>query len=80
MVTMGDLQTIGRWLLIAGMAITIIGGILWLLGRFSGLQNLPGTLKFEVSGLTCIVPLLGSIVISILLTILLNVLFRGGNR
>ena len=77
---MQDLQTIGRWLLIAGVVLAVVGGLVWLVGRYTGWLNLPGTIKIEVPGLTCIIPLLGSIVLSILLTILLNVIFRNTNR
>jgi len=77
---MGDLQTVGRWLVIGGVALTVVGGLVWLLGRFTKLQDLPGTVKVEVPGLTCVIPLLGSIVLSILLTVILNLLLRGINR
>ncbi len=77
---MGDLQTIGRWLVIAGVAIAVVGALVWLLGRFTNLQGLPGTIKVEIPGLTCIIPLLGSIVLSILLTIVINLILRGSNR
>ena len=77
---MGDLQTIGRWLVIAGVAVVVVGALLWLVGRFTNLQELPGTVKVEIPGLTCIIPLLGSIVLSILLTIVINLILRGTNR
>ncbi|HEY4692768.1 MAG TPA: DUF2905 domain-containing protein [Bellilinea sp.] len=77
---MGDLQTIGRWLIIAGVAVAVVGVAVWLVGRFTNLQNLPGTVKVEIPGLTCVIPLLGSIILSILLTIVINLLLRGTNR
>ena len=77
---MGDLQTIGRWLIIAGVAVAVVVVAVWLVGRFTNLQNLPGTVKVEIPGLTCVIPLLGSIFLSILLTIVINLLLRGTNR
>ena len=77
---MGDLQTIGRWLIIAGVAVVIVGVTVWLVGRFTHLQNLPGTVKVEIPGLTCVIPLLGSIILSILLTIVINLILRSTNR
>lgn len=77
---MQDLQTIGRWLVIAGVGLAAVGALVWLVGRLTDWQNLPGTIKVETNGWTCVIPLLGSIVLSILLTILLNVIFRGSNR
>ena len=47
---MQDLQTIGRWLVIAGVGLAAIGALVWLVGRFTGWQNLPGTIKVETNG------------------------------
>lgn len=74
------MQDIGRWLVIGGISLAVVGGLIWLLGRFFNLQNLPGTIKIETSGLTCVIPLLASIVLSVLLTILVNGVLRGLNR
>lgn len=73
---MFDLMQIGRWVVIAGISLVVIGGLVYVAGKFGGLSALPGTLKFESSGFTCVFPLLGSIVLSIILTVLLNVLAR----
>ena len=40
------------------------------------LESLPGTLRIQGSGFTCVVPLLASIVGSVVLTILLNLVVR----
>lgn len=77
---MQELQTIGRWLVIAGIILAVVGLFIWLIGRYINLQNLPGTIKIEVSGLTCLIPLLASIVFSIVLTLVINVIIRGVNR
>ncbi|MAT45519.1 MAG: hypothetical protein CL609_24585 [Anaerolineaceae bacterium] len=74
------LETLGRWLLILGITITLIGGIIWLIARITGWEKFPGTLRFQSGGLTCIFPILGSILISILLTVILNLLARFLNR
>ena len=77
---MGNLEVIGRWLVILGGIVILVGGILWLLGKVFGLTSLPGTLKFEFSGVTCIFPILTMIVLSVLLTIVLNVIARFLNK
>ena len=77
---MDNFSTIGRWIVIAGVVLLVVGGILWLLGRVPGLNKLPGTLRIETSGITCIFPILASIVISILLTVILNIVLRLFNR
>lgn len=77
---MDNLVVIGRWLIIVGLTISILGGLLWLLGRVPGFIQFPGSLRFEWSGVTCIFPLLGSIILSILLTLALNLVARIFNR
>ena len=72
-----NLDVLGKWLLIAGLGVAVLGAALWLAGRFlPGLARLPGTFKFELGGLTCVFPLLASIVLSVVLTILLNLAAR----
>jgi len=77
---MDNLVVLGRWLVIVGLSIASLGGLLWLLGRVPGLSQFPGTLRLEWPGVTCIFPLLGSIILSILLTLALNLLARLLNR
>ncbi len=68
-------------LLIAfGISIALIG-VLWLgASRFFGGGQLPGTFVFQSGNMTCMVPLLGSILLSIILTIVLNVVLRALNK
>jgi hypothetical protein len=73
---MPDFMIIGRWLAIFGICLVIIGGIVYLIGRLGGISQLPGTLHFEGQGFTCIFPILGSILLSIILTVLLNLAAR----
>ncbi len=73
---MPNLEILARWLVVIGIGIAILGGILWLLSRIPGLSSLPGTIKIEGSGFTCVIPLLAMVVISVVLTILLNIAAR----
>jgi len=74
---MTGLDAIGRWLVIAGVGLALVGGLIWLLARvFPNLGQFPGTIRLQGAGITCVFPLLASIVLSILLTILLNVIAR----
>ena len=45
----------------------------------SGTQ-FPGTFVFQGENMTCVVPILGSILLSIILTIVLNVILRAMNK
>ena len=78
---MPDLSTLARWLIILGMIILAIGGILWLIAR-SGLPlgKLPGDIQIETKGLSCFIPLVSSILLSIILTILFNLILRIINK
>ena len=74
---MPDLTNFARWIIIAGLAIAALGGLLWLLGR-SGipLGRLPGDFRFESNGFTCFLPLATSLLLSVVLTLLLNLIVR----
>jgi len=75
-----NLESIGRWVVIFGLAITIIGIGIWLISRITGWEKFPGTIKWQIGNLTCLIPLLGSIILSIVLTLLLNLIARLFNR
>lgn len=77
---MEGLEWAGKMLVFAGLAMAILGGLLWLLARLPGLGNLPGTLWIERPGFTCVVPILASIVLSIVLTVVLNIIVQFLNR
>jgi hypothetical protein len=66
---MGD---VGRILLVFGVVMAIVGGALMLFGRW----HLPGDLTFHSGGVTIYIPIATSIVLSILLTIVVNLVFR----
>ena len=64
----------GKTLLYAGVAIAVVG-LLWMLADRLGLGRLPGDLVIRKKNFTLYFPLLSSIVVSIVLTLLIN-LFR----
>ena len=63
---------LGRLLLVFGVLLLVIGGALMLFGRF----HLPGDLTFKSGNLTVYIPLATSIVLSVVATIVLNLVFR----
>jgi hypothetical protein len=74
---MPDLGTAGRWLLIFGIVVAAAGGLLWLADHFGlPLGRLPGDIRIEREGFTCFMPLASSILISILLTLAINLIAR----
>jgi len=77
---MNELGTIGKFLMIAGLSLVVLGSLVWLLSKVHFLGRLPGDIRIERPGFTCLIPLASSIILSILLTILLNVVVRFLNR
>lgn len=70
-----DLQSFGKILVAAGIGIAVVGGLVWVSGRL-GLGSLPGDVRIERDGWGCYVPIASSIVLSLLLTLLLNIVIR----
>jgi hypothetical protein len=73
---MQGFESLGKWLVVVGVILLVAGLLIWLAGRIPGLKQLPGTLQINLGGLTCIIPLLASIILSILLTLALNFIIR----
>lgn len=63
---------LGRILLVFGVVVALVGGALMLFGRL----HLPGDFTLRMGNLTIYIPIATSIILSILLTIALNLLFR----
>ncbi len=63
-------QQFGKWLVVAGAVIVVIGVLVILLGRV-GLFRLPGDFSFGGRNWRVYFPLASSIILSILLTLIL---------
>jgi hypothetical protein len=73
----GDL---GKWLVIVGLGLALLGGVMWLLGRIPFFGNLPGDIRIQTQNFTCFFPLASMIILSILATIVLNIIIRIANK
>ncbi len=62
----------GRLLLVVGVLMVIVGGALMVFGRF----HLPGDITFKSGNITVYIPIATSIILSVILTLVLNLLFR----
>jgi hypothetical protein len=70
-------------MLIGGLALAALGGLFMLLGRiplFSQLGRLPGDIRIEGQGYSCFVPIVSMILISLVLTVIVNIIIRLINR
>ena len=71
------MSDIGRILLILGAVILITGAVLLVGGRlFPWLGNLPGDIRYESEDFKLYIPITTMIVISVVGTIVLNILIR----
>jgi hypothetical protein len=71
-----DAGTLGRGLVYLGLGIVAVGGLVLLLGRGLDLGNLPGDFVYRGKNVRIYAPIGTMIVLSILLTLLLNLVFR----
>lgn len=69
---MFDLEAIGKMLLLLGGAIFVLGLVLILAGKVPFLGHLPGDIRIEGKGFSCYFPLVTSILISIILSLLVS--------
>ena len=74
-----EYDQIGRVLLGVGGAIMVAGLVFFLLGR-TGLGRLPGDFSFTSGPVTCVFPVATMILLSVVLTIIVNVVLRLFNR
>ncbi|NOZ28297.1 MAG: DUF2905 domain-containing protein [Chloroflexi bacterium] len=67
---------LGRWLITVGGMLVLIGVILLIVGRVPGLGRLPGDIVIEKKDFVFYAPLGTMLLLSIVLTVLLNLLIR----
>jgi hypothetical protein len=72
-------EQLGRFLIVAGLALALIGAVITFAPRIQGLRELgrlPGDLVVERGSFTLFIPIVSSIVITVVLTILVNLIIR----
>jgi len=78
-----DLQSVGRIMVIGGVVLAVVGGLVMLVGQIPSLSNLgklPGDIRIEGQGFSCLIPLGTMIILSLVLTVVLNIVIRLINR
>jgi hypothetical protein len=74
---MPDATTLGKWIVLLGLGLAVVGGLVWVVGRVGlPLGRLPGDINFQNGNFTFYFPCASSILISLVLTILVNVAVR----
>jgi len=70
------MTSLGKLFLLFGVIFFILGGIFLLAGKVPLFGKLPGDIYIQKKNFTFFLPLATSIFISLILTILLNLIFR----
>ncbi len=73
---MGEFSELGKFLIILGCLIIILGLLFTFIPKFPYLGKLPGDIYIKKGNFTFYFPLGTSILLSLILTLLLNLLFR----
>lgn len=67
------MESVARWLIIAGIALCVIGGILfvapWLLNWFG---KLPGDINIETQHSKIFIPITSMLIISVIVSVIIN--------
>ena len=75
--TVPELSTLSRWLIIIGLSLAGIGALIALLGRFGiPLGRLPGDFRFQSGNVSIYIPLASAVLLSVLLSVAVNLLLR----
>jgi hypothetical protein len=73
---MNDIGSLGKILILAGGALVVLGALVWLLSGTGLVGRLPGDIRIERPGFTCVFPLATMILLSLVLTVVVNVILR----
>ena len=71
-----NLIPLARIVAVFALVLLVVAGLLFLAAKFNiSLGKLPGDFVFKRGNFTCAVPLVSSLLISIVITVFLNILF-----
>jgi len=74
------IEQFGRLMIIVGGVLIVSGLIFIAINRLINIKDFPGTIKIESGNFSLFIPVLACILISILLTIAINIILRIINR
>lgn len=74
------MEELGKWLVLVGVLLAIIGVAVMLIDKVPGIGHLPGDIVIERGNFSCFFPLATTILLSIVLTVLLNIILRIINK
>ena len=65
----------GKTLMIFGLLLLIVGAVVYFGGKFTSLGRLPGDIHIEKENFSFHFPIVTSLIVSVVLTIVLNLIF-----
>jgi hypothetical protein len=71
-----DATALARLLVVVGLGLVVLGAVVYGLGRVVDLGSLPGDITYEQNGTRVYVPLTTMLVVSLVLTLLVNLVLR----
>jgi len=69
-------ESIGKMLIYIGIVMVLVGGFFILVAKVPWFGRLPGDIVYQREGLKVYIPLATMILVSIILTLLLNIIWR----
>lgn len=69
-------QMFGKMLIVMGLLILLVGALLLLGGKIPGIGRLPGDILIQRGNFTFYFPVVTAILLSIILSVVLNLFFR----
>lgn len=73
---MGPFYALGKIILLGGLFLVVLGGIMMASGKFLNLGRLPGDIFIQKGNFTFYFPIITTIILSLLLTVVLNLFLR----
>jgi hypothetical protein len=70
------IESVGKMLLYIGVLMVVVGGFFMLMAKIPWFGRLPGDIVFRREGMTVFLPLTTMILVSLILTLLLNLVWR----
>lgn len=74
---MSGLEPLGRTLLVVGVVLVAVGLVFVLAPRVPFIGRLPGDIRIQRNGLTIYLPIATMLLLSVLVSVVLNVIGRG---
>ncbi len=74
---MMDFSDLGKVVALIGLGLLVLGGLIWLMGKLPLLGHLPGDIHIQRENMSCFFPLTTMILVSIVLSVLLNIILRS---